>query len=539
MGSISDGGDPPTPDAETLRRRLEEYEAVFDAMPVMIWHKDTNNRTLRVNKGAAEFDGVKPSDVAGRSAWDMYPKERADQYYQDDLEVIRTGRPKLGIIERHVGPGTGVESWVETGKVPVRDRHGDVIGVIAFAIDITERKRAEERLQHAQKMESIGRLAGGIAHDFNNLLVGIRGFAEFLARKVVDPKLVGYAGQIVDAANRAAELTRRLLAFSRKGRTVVAPVDVHASIRAVMAIAERTFDRRIALESRLDAPAHIVLGDAHHLESVLMNLAVNARDAMPEGGRLSFESRLTDVDDRTALSHVRPPEPGRYLEVAVRDTGSGMTRETQARICEPFFTTKPPGEGTGLGLAAVYGILREHKGGLHVESESGRGTTMRFLLPLAPAGTAIAVAPKAPSALHVPTPAAVAAAPPAPRILVVDDEPAVRALAREALREAGYDVVLAVDGVEGVETFRRAGGRFDLVLLDVVMPRMGGGDAFRALQAIDPCVCVLMTSGYAFEAIERGLLEAGAKGFLPKPYTTADLVRRVGDAIAARAALRV
>jgi len=437
---------------EELEQRLAEYRVIFDSTPVMFWYKDTENRLLQINRAAAEFEGVEQSEVVGKSCWDLYPKDQADAFFADDLEVIRSGRPKLDFIEAHTTVGTGKLMWVSVGKVPTRDASGRINGVIAFAIDITKRRQAEEQLRQAQKLESVGRLAGGIAHDFNNLLGGIIGYAELInTLPQSDPAVRGYADRILEAGQRASELTSQLLAFSRKSEATTLAVDLHEIARSVVGIVGRTVDPRIEIALELRSTMPVIQGDAPQLQSALLNLAVNACDAMPNGGKLVIGTRDRRLREETTFSHSRLAT-GQYVELAVADTGNGIPPEVLTHLFEPFFTTKDVGKGTGLGLATVYGTARAHDGGIDVSSGAD-GTEIRLFLP-ATGETEVDL----PSADDGATPGA-------GRILLVDDDEFIRDSGRSILRQLGYKVLLAADGKEAVEIYSRLGSSIDLVIL--------------------------------------------------------------------------
>ncbi len=465
------------------------------------------------------------------------------------------------------------------------------------------------QLVQAQKMESIGTLAGGIAHEFNNILGAILGYASHIrGLTTTDNPIHRQAITIEQQSRRASELTRQLLAFARGGQYTLEPLDMNQAIADTVSFLSKSIDPRIVMETRTDPGLPLVEADASQVQQVLVNVAVNAAEAMPDGGRITFETRVAHLDSGFVRS--RPDlEPGDYVEVVIGDTGVGMPPDVADRVFEPFFTTKTEGKGTGLGLSVVYGIVRNHKGHVTLNSTPGLGTTVRVYLPafdrvrqaesaaapvsrppaapsarapLLPAPfervavvkverrkpkaaevVAGAAAPERPSERAVPpqppapperaAPADPTTDPPAPadpatdppaaaparvpakgRILVIDDEGAIREMARDILENAGYEVVTAVDGVDALEVYRREWGRLDLVLLDMVMPRMGGLETYRRLLGMDRTARVLLCSGFADNDKAQKAIKEGALGLLQKPFTMSELLSRIGRALARR-----
>jgi signal transduction histidine kinase/CheY-like chemotaxis protein len=385
----------------------------------------------------------------------------------------------------------------------------------------SEKLRLESQLLQSQKLEAIGTLAGGVAHDFNNLLAGILGYAGLL-KVQIDPKDDRHRAveTIERAAERAAELTRQLLGFARKGKMQQTRVDLHETIEEVFNLLGRTIDKSIEVVRSLDARSACVLGDPSQLQQIILNLAVNARDAMPEGGSLKIETRDVEMDERDCRQY---PEaaPGRYVTLLVSDTGRGIPPENRDRIFEPFFTTKPKGEGSGMGLAMVYGIVKSHGGFISVYSEPGVGSTFRVFLPLASESVAEAPPPRTEG-------------PPARgsgRILVIDDEEIVRDMTSDLLESLGYDVVTARDGREGLEVYEAMSATIDLAIVDMIMPRMGGRDCFRGLKRLNPDVRVILSSGYGHNEAAQEILDEGARAFVQKPYQVRELSRLVADAL--------
>jgi len=374
-----------------------------------------------------------------------------------------------------------------------------------------ERNKAEEALAQSLRLEAVGQLAGGVAHDFNNLLAAILGYADLLRTEAPAGSLAEEAGRtIAQAAQRASDLTRQLLAFARKGKVRDEPVDVHAMVGEAVRLLSRTLDKRITVVEELRAGKATVRGDAAQLQQVILNLAVNARDAMPQGGTLTLGSQVQVLSDDDA--HQRGMAPGECLVISVADTGVGIPAALRDRIFEPFFTTKGEGRGTGLGLASAYGIARGHGGAIHVYSEEGKGTRFLVYLPLHGEKPAAAPPPVDP-----PTGEG--------RVLVIDDEEVVRLAAARILGSLGYQPVPFEGGAAAVEWVRTHPGEAAAALLDLSMPGLDGHDCFRALRALDPSLPVLITSGYAKDRRVQEMLEAGAGGFLAKPYLVADLAQ--------------
>ncbi len=380
-------------------------------------------------------------------------------------------------------------------------------------------RESEEMLRHSQKMEAVGRLAGGVAHDFNNLLTAIIGYADLLRQRFSEVKSVVYAAELIhQAGEQAAGLTRQLLAFSRKQLLQPKVIDLNAIIANLHRLLQRIIGEHIEIRAAPEAAPACVKADQGQIEQVIVNLGVNARDAMPRGGQLIIRTRNVVL---TAADQVAELPPGEYIALEVTDTGEGMDEETKARIFEPFFTTKGPGKGTGLGLATVYGIVRQSRGGIVVESERGKGSTFRILLPRVDA-----LAETSESA-----PATVSLAARMEAILVVEDEEVVRHLVCEILRGHGYRVLSADGGAEAVRLLRAESGRIDLLISDVVMPAMSGAEVAKQVREVSPKARVLFVSGYSENDMADQGLEELAFQVLQKPFTPAALAQKVREVL--------
>ena len=394
--------------------------------------------------------------------------------------------------------------------------------VLGQITDITEHRELEHRLRHAQKMEAVGTLAGGIAHDFNNIIQAVMGYTSLLKGRVAgDVEAVAQADAIERASLRAAELTTQLLGFARKGKYEVRPTDLNGVVEKVVAMTRPTFDRSIDIQTELCAGLSPVDGAAGQLEHSLLNLCINARDAMPDGGTLRIETRNEIHSGQEMYGPVKVPA-GRYVALSVSDTGMGIPSVSLPRIFEPFFTTKDPGKGTGMGLAMVYGIVKNHGGWIDVRSGVGRGTTFRILLPASRESVAAPPAPTQPEPLAGGT----------ETILFVDDEESLRILAVEMLGGLGYTVLTAGNGIEALACYSSTRGKIALVILDLAMPQMGGVETFRRIRELDPGARVLVSSGHAMEGRPENLLSKGAAGFIQKPYRLAALASAVRQALA-------
>jgi len=492
---------------EALARRERELRAVLDGALDAMLIADEEGRWLEANPAASALFGAPREGLLGRSSSD-FPITGAD------VEGFRGAFRKEGRLggefrlARPDGTVRDVEYRATADILP--GRH------LAVLRDITERKHLEAQLRHSQKMEAIGRLAGGVAHDFNNMLNVITGYGELLMQRLlVDDPLRRYARQVLAAAERAASLTRQLLIFSRKQVVQPQVLDLNSAVRDTHDMLRRTIGENIELVTSLSPDLHAVKADPGQIGQVLMNLVVNARDAMPRGGKLTIETRNVVLDGTDARQ--RPDaRPGPHALLAVTDTGYGMPPEVLAHVFEPFFTTKEVGKGTGLGLATVYGIVKQGGGHVTVHSEEGRGTTVKVYLPWAE-GVAVASEQDAPG-----TP---------PRgtetILLAEDEVMLREMATEILEGHGYTVLAARDGHDAIRIARDHPGHIDLLVTDVIMPGgLDGPGLARQLVASRPRLKVLFMSGYAEQAIvSRHVLEQGMV-LLPKPFTPDELARR-------------
>ena len=385
---------------------------------------------------------------------------------------------------------------------------------------VEERQALDERLRQAEKMDAIGRLAGGVAHDFNNHLMVIGGYSELLAKQVPDPTQERYAEMIRTSAAHATELTRQLLAFARKGHYRAAPTDLHEVVDKVVEMLKHSIDKRIEIHTHLDAVPSTVIGDASQLSNAVLNLGLNAKDAMPDGGRLVFGTALVDSDAASDTGAPFEIDDGTYISLTVTDTGVGIEGSDTERVFEPFYTTKILGEGTGLGLASVYGTIKAHGGYITVASEPAVGTRFTLLLPSAPEAATATASPEFPIVPH-----------PRGHVLVVDDEEPVRQVVSEMLMNLGYSFVLAGAARDALERYRAERDAFNVVLLDLMMPDMSGADALNEIRLMNPKVPVILASGYAVQEVTQRLVHTDGVVLLQKPFTARTLEHALDDAI--------
>jgi two-component system, cell cycle sensor histidine kinase and response regulator CckA len=632
---------------EELKRRETEIRLLFDLTPAMIFFKDTENRILRVNKRCAERLGITLESIGEKGPAAAYPKDDA-KFYEDDSEVIRSGSPRLGIIET-VRDWKGRELWVQTDKVPVFDKDGKVIGIVVMCQDITKRKLAEEallllnsavlqskesilitdaeinfpgprivfanpaftkmsgytveevigktprilqgprtdkdvmcrlrqnlergeafegevvnyrkdgtefdlewqvapirnadetithflamqrdisarkrletQLVQSQKMETVGKLAGGIAHEFNSIMTAIIGQSELLLGDLPEASpLTQNVTEISKAATRAATLTRQLLAYGRKQFLQPEILDLNRLIESMEAMFFHLMGRDVDTQIRPAVGLHSVKADAGQIEQVIMNMAINAHDAMPNGGKLMLETADVTFDQESV---VRYPElnHGDYVMLAITDNGIGMSADVKARVFEPFFSTKEVGQGTGLGLSTCYGIIKQSGGHISVYSEPGRGTTFKIYLPQVVQQLNVSI--QRPGSPGLPRGTET--------ILLVEDDPALLEMAASLLRRLGYTVLAAANGIEALSLKQQRNvGHVDLLFTDLVMPHMGGKELSERVRATNPYTRVLFTSAYTENAvIHQGALNQGLS-LLQKPFTPSALAHKLREVL--------
>ncbi|HNY28279.1 MAG TPA: response regulator, partial [Candidatus Sumerlaeota bacterium] len=479
---------------------------------------------VRMNPVAEQMTGWEQRHAIGRNFGEVVNLIQAESRLPVNHLLSNHGHgfesPVPGQAYQIVSQVDGRERRVSWSVASIRTPEGTSVGSVFVFHDETEKHDLEEQLRQAQKMESLGRLAGGIAHDFNNLLGPILGYAEMIQfNSEPGSTLNEQADVIMRAAERAAGLTRQLLSFSRKGKTVSIEVEMHRVLDDVIGMLKRTIDPRIELRTHYGAKNARLMGDPSQMQNAILNLAINARDAMPQGGILAISTRDVTLDIACCARQPEPMNPGSYLEIAVTDTGVGMDRETLARIFEPFFTTKELGKGTGLGMASVYSAVKQHQGLIQVQSELGRGTQITLLLPLDTQGekTEIPTGDFSPHGEGL--------------ILVVDDEKAIRNVLDDALQHLGYNTILACDGQEGVELFEQHHTQIAAVILDYMMPKRNGREVLAFMRKTNPGVPVLIASGYSFGADEKTFLSEGAVGYVEKPFRIQTIAEKIQEAI--------
>ncbi len=484
---------------------------------------DINRIITRINPVACTITGWEAGEAIGQDINQVLTLKTEDERehlpnpVQKVIETKETQRLKRGssLISR-----LEKKYLVSISASPITSDSRLLKGVVLVLKDITEEIEIERRLKHSQRMEAIGQLAGGVAHDFNNMLGGIIGFSELLAKNVAgDEESVGYVNMIIDTSEKAATLTRKLLAFARKTNVPFSNANIHTIIRDSVELLKRSIDKRLEIYTELTASRHGVYGSPSQLQNIFINLGINAANAISNEGKLIITSRDVNLDSEYCRRVHPELNSGDFIEIKVTDTGCGIPARNLENIFEPFFTTNKDGKGTGLGLSAVYGTIQQHKGSISVSSIEGAGTTFTLLLPASEYETSQKEEDEeevSPSQGH---------------ILIIDDEYIMRVTAARILEEAGFCASIADGGREGLRLFRQHPERFQLVILDMIMPEMNGRDCFKELQKIDPEVQVILASGFTEDEIINEMLSDGLFSFISKPYRSKELLQIVREAI--------
>ena len=505
-------------------RQIKDFQhrlaLIVDSSQDAIIGKNLDGVITHWNKGAEHIYGYTAEEVIGKSISILAPQDRPDEI-PEILEKIRHGE-RVEYFETVRITKDGRSLHVSISVSPIHDGEGQIVGASAIARDITTQKRTEDQLRHAQKMEAIGRLAGGVAHDFNNILGIVIACTELLySRRGSEGDSRQYVDNIRKASDRGAALTRQLLAFSRKQAAKVQVLDLNERLKEITKLLHPLMGDDVQIVVQPRTPNAIVEADPSHLDQIVMNLALNARDAMPRGGKLIIESDLQEFDEHFARQH-QSMVPGRYVMLSVSDNGAGMDADTVSHIFEPFFTTKETGKGTGLGLATVYGIVKQSGGDIWVYSEPDRGTTFKIYLPNA--GHKIGQIPEAHTEVL-------------PRrrdgtaILLVEDDALLRSLTRQMLVEHGYTVLEASDGKAALQVLSSHPEPIALTLTDVVMRGMSGPELVLQLLELHPAMKIVYTSGYTGELLAEHSSAGAGIVLLEKPFTRGALLKTLNDVL--------
>ncbi len=504
---------------DALRKSEERYRELVEHANSIILRWDKNGIITFFNEYAQRFFGFNEQEIIGQHVIGTIVPETES-----------TGRDLAPLMEHICNhpeehrynineniTRSGARAWIAWTNKILTDDDGNTIGVLSIGSDITKQRQLEEELRQAQKMQAIGELAGGIAHDFNNMIHGIAGFAEIIHQTTCDTRISEYASQILTTARHATELTRQLLTFARKGAYQLNDCNTHDIIRDVCAMLKRTIDRKILIRQALDADHPHIKGDSAQLKSALLNLGINAKDAMPSGGTLIIRTSDVVVEAPLSISDFQL-DPGKYLKINVSDNGAGMPETVRQRIFEPFFTTKASGRGAGLGLAAVYGTTHLHKGAIQCRSDIGIGSSFDLYLPIIESYSE-----------HQKKAAKSPGTEKCIRMMVVDDEAIVRSYSKTLFEMHGHQVDVFASAEEAIEHYRKFAHQVDLVLLDMIMPKMDGQQLFRELKNINPNIKAMLSSGYSVESKVKDILQDRILDYIKKPFTYEQLQEKIAD----------
>ncbi|MBW1730177.1 MAG: PAS domain S-box protein [Deltaproteobacteria bacterium] len=505
-------------DKKKLRYELNRLgEAIYYTSDIVII-TDPNGNITYINPAFERITGYSSDEVLGQNPRILKSGKHDEQFYRDLWNTISNGKTWHGQFINKKKDGTLYNE--EATISPVFSPKGEIVAYVGVKRDVTEKIKLQAELHHAQKMESIGMLAGGVAHDFNNILQSIYGYTQLLLleKPPEDPDM-DRLNSIEKATQRAIELARQILTFSRKAESQKRPINLNQEIKLTSKLLKRTIPKMIDMEFHLEKDLGFINADPIQMQQVIMNLCTNARDAMPDGGKIVFETKNVILDDEYCKTH-SGAEPGSYVLLSVSDTGHGIDQKTFEHIFEPFYTTKD--KGTGLGLAVVYGIVKEHGGIITCNSEPGSGTTFKLYFPTIKTEDEATTYTQEPKALPYGT----------ETILLVDDEPSLLDICTFILTRAGYKVIQASDGSSALEIYRKKKDEISLIILDLIMPGIGGKQCLKKLLETNPEAKVIIVTGYSADESPGELLQLGARGFLQKPYEMnqiAQVVREVLD----------
>jgi two-component system cell cycle sensor histidine kinase/response regulator CckA len=507
---------------ETIAYERQLLRTLLDLMPYGVYIKDLNSCFMMANETLAKHFGKKhPGEILGLSDNDFFPPEVAAVFQADEAKVF--AGETINEKEEIVLFPNGQERTLLTTKVPFRNTQGKICGLVGIGRDVTEHKLLEEQFRQSQKMEAFGQLAGGVAHDFNNLLTIIEGHVALLQIKEESTPAEWANGlaEISKAAERAANLTRQLLTFSRRQLFQPKPADLNDIVANTTKMLQRLIGEHIGLETHFTPGGAPITADRNMMEQILINLAVNSRDAMPKGGKLVIQTDAVILNETDIATNPKA-RPGSFIRLSVTDTGSGIAPEEMERIFEPFFTTKEVGKGTGLGLATVFGIVTQHHGWIEVKSKLNEGTTFHVFLPrMMEKESALAKLPRPPEVRggHE-------------TILLVEDEAPVRSLVRTLLERKGYRIIEADSGLSALEIWQHKRGTIDLLFTDMVMPDgISGRELASQLLAEKPGLKVIYASGYTDDMLGEGSPLRNNPNFLEKPFESYRLLKRVRDCL--------
>jgi PAS domain S-box-containing protein len=502
---------------EALQKSEKKYKDLFDSTLDGIYQMDADGVFILMNPAGAKMFGYEsPDEMIGRKGLEFWRDPGDRDVFREELKT------KKSVNDYHMKlkKKNGEPIELETSSTIKEDEKGAFLGMEGILRDVTERQKLEDQLRQSQKMEAVGQLAGGIAHDFNNILTAMIGYGHLLKMKLKeDDPLRNYADNILSLSDKAANLTHSLLAFSRKQIMNPRAVDINEIIRRIDHLLSRIIGEDIRLQTALSEKDLIVMADPGQIEQVLMNLVANARDSMPKGGLMTIMSEPASIDHEFIKEHGFGKE-GEYALISLTDTGAGMDRETREKIFEPFFTTKEVGKGTGLGLAMVYGIVKQHEGFINVYSEPDRGTTFRIYLPLTEA-KAYQIKPEVVQPVELG----------GETVLLAEDETEVRVFTKHLLEEYGYKVMTAADGQDAIDQFKVYKNEIQLVLLDVIMPNKSGKEVYDEIKQITPDIKVLFMSGYPADIIQKHDITEKGFAYIEKPASPTKLLRKIREVL--------
>ncbi len=504
---------------EEARQSEKRYADLYEHSPDMYHSVNRDGIIVNCNVTESVVLGYPKEEIVGKHLAKLYPPSQAE-HVRNNLRLLFSLGEEIRGVEEQMRKKDGTRIDVSVNTSLVHDEEGKPVLARIVARDITEKKKLEQQILHAQKIDSIGNLAGGIAHDFNNILASILGSASMMKRKLKENELwYSYVDLMETAARRGAALTRQLLTFARKSNAYIRPLDMNSVVKETLRLFEATIPKTIQVEKELSTGFVVVRGDEGQLQQALLNLCINARDAMPDGGVLNIATapvELTAADAR----RIPDAQPGPYVTLTVMDKGVGIPPELQSKVFEPFFTTKEQGKGTGLGLSVVYGVVRSHGGFITLESEINFGTKLTLYLPRVSEAELLKrrAQPKTLAGGKE-------------RILFVDDETSVNAVGAAMLKDLGYSVDTVFDGHQALEILKSDAEPFSLIILDMNMPRMGGRETFRKIKELSPNAKILICSGYSGGTLQDEEFKNAIDGFLQKPFSVDEMAEKVREVL--------